>query len=175
MDESWRAYPSGRRISIGNNPGGGTVVLPGDGAEVLLSEVNLVAAVLAGAASFLSPCVLPLIPGYISLMSGYSMQDLSEGNVSIRRVTGMTGLFVLGFTLVFVGLGATATSLSSFLSNPVFSIIADPSGDDAEHRIRQERRQRGCGCSQSDEYEGEAENEQAGHARDAPHRNVAFG
>ncbi len=96
----------------------------GGGTEVPLSEVNLVAAVLAGAASFLSPCVLPLIPGYISLMSGYSMQDLSEGNVSMRRVTGMTGLFVLGFTIVFVGLGATATSLSSFLSNPVFTVIA---------------------------------------------------
>ena len=71
---------------------------------------------LAGAASFLSPCVLPLLPGYISLMSGYSMQELSEGNVSMRRVVGMTGLFVLGFTLVFVGLGATATSSRSLIT-----------------------------------------------------------
>jgi cytochrome c-type biogenesis protein len=84
--------------------------------EVPLSEVNLIAAVLAGAASFLSPCVLPLLPGYISLMSGYSMQDLSEGNVSMRRVVGMTSLFVLGFTVVFVGLGATATSVSAWLA-----------------------------------------------------------
>ncbi len=89
-----------------------------------MTEVNLVAAVLAGAASFLSPCVLPLLPGYISLMSGYSMQELSEGDVSMRRVVGMTGLFVLGFTLVFVGLGATATSISSLLARPVFSIVA---------------------------------------------------
>ena len=92
--------------------------------EVALTEVNLFAAVLAGAASFLSPCVLPLLPGYISLMSGYSMQELSEGNVSMRRVVGMTGLFVLGFTLVFVGLGATATSLSAWLAKPIFSVIA---------------------------------------------------
>lgn len=89
-----------------------------------MTEVNLVAAVLAGAASFLSPCVLPLLPGYISLMSGYSMQDLSSGNVATRRVVGMTGLFVLGFTLVFVGLGATATGVSSLLSAPIFSTIA---------------------------------------------------
>ncbi|MEN8233553.1 MAG: cytochrome c biogenesis protein CcdA [Actinomycetota bacterium] len=89
-----------------------------------MTEVNLIAAVLAGAASFLSPCVLPLLPGYMSLMSGYSMQDLSEGNVSMRRVVGMTGLFVLGFTLVFVGLGATATKASSLLATPIFTTIA---------------------------------------------------
>ena len=57
-------------------------------------------------------------------MSGYSMQELSEGNVSMRRVVGMTGLFVLGFTVVFVGLGATATSLSVWLAKPIFSVIA---------------------------------------------------
>ena len=75
-------------------------------------QFNIVAALLAGAASFLSPCVLPLLPGYVSLMSGYDMQELSEGNVSMKRVVGRTGLFVLGFTTVFVALGATATSLS---------------------------------------------------------------
>jgi cytochrome c-type biogenesis protein len=57
-------------------------------------------------------------------MSGYSMQELSEGDVSMRRVVGMTGLFVLGFTVVFVGLGATATSISSWLATPVFTVIA---------------------------------------------------
>jgi cytochrome c-type biogenesis protein len=80
--------------------------------------------VFAGAAPFVSQGVMPLLPGYISLMSGYSMQDLSEGNVSMRRVVGMTGLFVLGFTVVFVGLGATATSVSAWLAKPVFSVIA---------------------------------------------------
>ena len=55
-----------------------------------MSDVSLFAAILAGAASFVSPCVLPLLPGYISLMSGYSLQDLSDGNVSMRRVVGMT-------------------------------------------------------------------------------------
>ncbi len=119
-----RAYCWNRRIPTGNNQGPVTVLPYGGRPEVPLTEVNLVAAVLAGAASFLSPCVLPLLPGYISLMSGYSMQELSEGDVSMRRVVGMTGLFVLGFTLVFVGLGATATSISSLLARPVFSIVA---------------------------------------------------
>lgn len=78
-------------------------------------EVSILAALFAGAASFLSPCVLPLLPGYVSLMSGYDMAELAEGNVSMRRVVGRTGLFVLGFTTVFVMLGATATGISSFL------------------------------------------------------------
>jgi len=85
---------------------------------------TMFAAVFAGAASFLSPCVLPLLPGYIGLMSGYSMQELSTGEVSMRRVLGTTGLFVLGFTTVFVLLGATATSLSSFLRGATFTVIA---------------------------------------------------
>jgi len=86
--------------------------------------VALFAAVWAGFISFLSPCVLPLIPGYISLMSGYSMQDISSGEVNNRRVVGVTGLFVLGFSIVFVLLGATATSISSFLNQQIFTVIA---------------------------------------------------
>jgi len=87
-------------------------------------EVSLIAALFAGAASFISPCVLPLLPGYVSLMSGYDMGELAEGNVSMRRVSGRTALFVLGFTMVFVGLGATATSLSGFLNQSIFTTIA---------------------------------------------------
>ncbi len=86
--------------------------------------IALFAAVWAGFISFLSPCVLPLIPGYISLMSGYSMQDISEGRVNTGRVVGVTGLFVLGFSIVFVLLGATATSISGFLNQSVFTILA---------------------------------------------------
>lgn len=87
-------------------------------------EVSILAALFAGAASFLSPCVLPLLPGYVSLMSGYEMSELADGHVSLRRVVGRTSLFVLGFTVVFVALGATATSLSSFLQQSVFTVIA---------------------------------------------------
>lgn len=87
-------------------------------------EVSLIAAVFAGAASFVSPCVLPLLPGYVSLMSGYDMAELAEGNVSMRRVVGRTGLFVLGFSVVFISLGATATSISGILNQSVFTTIA---------------------------------------------------
>jgi cytochrome c-type biogenesis protein len=87
-------------------------------------EVSLIAAMFAGAASFLSPCVLPLLPGYVSLMSGYDMGELANGDVSMTRVVGRTGLFILGFTAVFVGLGATATSLSGLLNQSIFTTIA---------------------------------------------------
>ena len=79
------------------------------------SDVTIFVAVFAGVASFISPCVLPLLPGYLSLMSGYSVAELQEGEVSLRRVAGKTGLFVAGFTAVFVALGAGATSIGSFL------------------------------------------------------------
>lgn len=78
-------------------------------------EISLIAALFAGAVSFLSPCVLPLLPGYISLMSGYDMAELSEGNVSMKRVVGRTALFVFGFTTVFVLLGAAASTIGGFL------------------------------------------------------------
>lgn len=89
-----------------------------------MTEVSIIAALLAGAASFVSPCVLPLLPGYIALISGYSLPELSEGNVSMKRVVGMTALFVFGFTAVFVALGATATSISSLLNRSIFTSLA---------------------------------------------------
>lgn len=79
------------------------------------SSVNFAVAFIFGAISFLSPCVLPLLPGYLSLMSGYTVQELAEGKASFRKVFVGTALFVLGFTAVFVSLGAIATSLGDFL------------------------------------------------------------
>ena len=71
-------------------------------------------AVGAGALSFLSPCVLPLVPGYISYMSGLSGQDASPAEQR-RAATIATLCFVAGFTAVFVPLGVTASLLGSFL------------------------------------------------------------
>lgn len=87
---------------------------------------ELFAAVFFGAVSFISPCVLPLLPGYISLISGYSIAELSEGKVDNREVVLKTSLFVLGFTAVFVALGAGATSVGSFLRSEqqLFRVIA---------------------------------------------------
>jgi cytochrome c-type biogenesis protein len=75
------------------------------------------AAFVAGLASFLSPCVLPLVPGYISLISGASVDDLRLEQNSSRMQTVMVNsiTFILGFTLVFVMLGAAATSIGRLL------------------------------------------------------------
>ena len=68
-----------------------------------------------GIIAFLSPCVLPLVPGYLGLMSGYSIADLQSGEAKRGRMLRVTTLFVLGFTIVFVALGAGATQISRFL------------------------------------------------------------
>src|SRR4051812_41069884 len=73
--------------------------------------------------SFFSPCVLPLVPGYLSLMSGLNVSELSAvreegGTVAVAtqtRILRATLLFVAGFTVVFVALGATASVLGSAL------------------------------------------------------------
>jgi cytochrome c-type biogenesis protein len=82
-----------------------------------LSSIGILSAFLAGAVSFLSPCVLPLVPGYVSFVAGRSL-DLAEENAGKRAVlqTFLLGLcFVLGFTTVFTLLGASATALGRVL------------------------------------------------------------
>jgi Cytochrome c biogenesis protein len=65
----------------------------------------------AGVLSFLSPCVLPLVPPYLSYMGGTSFERLRDGDRDARRRAALTSLFfVAGFTVVFVALGATATA-----------------------------------------------------------------
>jgi cytochrome c-type biogenesis protein len=73
-------------------------------------------ALAAGALSFLSPCVLPLVPGYVSYMSGLAGQD-AEPSERRRAATIATLCFVAGFTAVFVPLGVTASILGSFLDH----------------------------------------------------------
>jgi cytochrome c-type biogenesis protein len=78
-----------------------------------MPDPTLQAAFLAGLISFVTPCVLPLVPGYLSYMSGFSS---GEGELRARRTTIVAIGFVLGFTAVFVPLGATASYLGSLLS-----------------------------------------------------------
>lgn len=81
-------------------------------------QVSLFAAFAAGAVSFLSPCVLPLVPGYISFISGASFDEMraqDRGADVSRAILVNTLFFVVGFTIVFVSLGAAATSLGSVL------------------------------------------------------------
>jgi cytochrome c-type biogenesis protein len=72
-------------------------------------DVSLFMAFTAGIISFISPCVLPLIPGYLSFISGVSVDELSEvsGQAKVKVLTA-TLLFVAGFAIVFVALGASA-------------------------------------------------------------------
>ena len=81
-----------------------------------IHDPGTISAFAGGMLSFLSPCVLPLVPGYLSLVSGLSAAELSEGHRSnMRRVVVSTLLFVAGFTAVFVALGATASGLGETL------------------------------------------------------------
>ena len=77
--------------------------------------IQLLVAFGAGVISFVSPCVLPLLPGYLSMMSGYSASQLETGDVSTGRMLRVILLFIAGFTVVFVALGAVATGLRTFL------------------------------------------------------------
>jgi cytochrome c-type biogenesis protein len=71
-----------------------------------------IAAFLAGIVSFLSPCVLPLVPGYVSLISGTTVDGLQERDRGMfGRVMISSAMFILGFSIVFIMLGAVATTL----------------------------------------------------------------
>ena len=75
-----------------------------------------IAAFVAGIISFLSPCVLPLVPGYVSLVSGASVEELqSKDRKLLNTVLLHSIMFILGFTVVFVCLGAAATSLGHLM------------------------------------------------------------
>ena len=77
------------------------------------SGVGIFAALAAGIVSFLSPCVLPLVPGYLSAVTGVSAAELDDAGW--RRVLGPSLLFVASFSMIFILLGLTATGLGSFL------------------------------------------------------------
>ena len=78
------------------------------------SGVGILAALAAGFLSFLSPCVLPLVPGYLSAVTGVMAQDLERA--PLRRVLGPSLLFVASFSAIFIVLGLGATALGSTLN-----------------------------------------------------------
>jgi cytochrome c-type biogenesis protein len=79
------------------------------------SGVGIFAALAAGVVSFLSPCVLPLVPGYLSAVTGVSVSELDEAGW--RRVLGPSLLFVASFSAIFILLGLTATGIGSVLQD----------------------------------------------------------
>lgn len=89
----------------------------------MVENPSFIAAFLAGVLSFISPCVLPLIPGYLSYISGVTLDDMQGTGAggaaavaaSRRRVLIASIFFILGFSVVFISLGAAASALGQFL------------------------------------------------------------
>jgi cytochrome c-type biogenesis protein len=79
------------------------------------ADTTVIAAFAVGFVSFVSPCVLPLVPGYLSAVSGVSVVDLRRGEHSLSHVLWPAVIFCLSFTLMFVALGMTATGVGSAL------------------------------------------------------------
>lgn len=78
--------------------------------------ISIAVAFAAGVLSFLSPCVLPLVPSYVSFVTGMGMEELETGGTEVRRVALVHSLlFVAGFSAIFMGLGASATFLGQLL------------------------------------------------------------
>jgi cytochrome c-type biogenesis protein len=98
----------------------------GSGSMLLAIPVAL----LAGLVSFFSPCVIPLLPGYFSYTTGLSGAEIADGGGSRSRMLAGASLFVLGFSVVFVGLGLVSGEISSWfvvnerLFNVVLGVVA---------------------------------------------------
>src|SRR5712671_6796621 len=80
-----------------------------------MTDVSIVGAVLAGLVSFLSPCVLPLVPGYVSMLSGIGLEQLRQGQHPRAGLSASALAFVAGFSSVFISFGASASVVGQFL------------------------------------------------------------
>ncbi|MBN8941822.1 MAG: cytochrome c biogenesis protein CcdA [Rhizobiales bacterium] len=83
-----------------------------------MPDVTIPAALIAGLVSFLSPCVLPLVPPYLVYLTGATLDDLSEveaGRALVKRAVSLALVFVAGFTTVFVLLGASASMIGQVI------------------------------------------------------------
>src|SRR6516165_1745633 len=83
-----------------------------------MRNISLLVAFSAGIFSFLSPCVLPLFPSYLSFITGMSLdqlQDTSGRGAQRRRVMGHSLAFIAGFSMVFIGMGASFSALGQLL------------------------------------------------------------
>src|SRR5216110_535157 len=88
----------------------------------------LIAAFVAGLFSFLSPCVLPLVPGYVSLISGAGVEELKSQEAQLLRKVMLNSIgFILGFSVVFITLGAISTEVGQVLAR-YKSLLAQVAG-----------------------------------------------
>lgn len=93
--------------------------LDGPSGDWHMGDISIIAAFAAGTISFLSPCVLPLVPGYISIVSGISLDRLQaeadRDSAMTRTVVFNSVFFILGFSTTFIALGASASALGQIL------------------------------------------------------------
>ena len=82
-----------------------------------IAGIGIASAFLAGLVSFLSPCVLPMVPGYVSYVAGKSLEEVRtvQSFRSRLEILSLSGSFVVGFSLVFIALGAGATAVGRYL------------------------------------------------------------
>jgi cytochrome c-type biogenesis protein len=96
----------------------------------MITDVSLLAAFAAGLLSFLSPCVLPLVPPYLGFLAGASIEEMTASGRHMRperlRIAGVAASFVLGFSTVFITLGATASVFGQVLArwSPTLALVA---------------------------------------------------
>jgi cytochrome c-type biogenesis protein len=81
------------------------------------ADTTILAAFAVGFASFISPCVLPLVPGYLSAVSGVSVAEMQTGERRLSKILLPAVIFCLSFTVMFVALGMTATGIGSTLAH----------------------------------------------------------
>src|SRR5260370_19034597 len=79
-----------------------------------MTDVSMLGALLAGLVSFLSPCVLPLVPGYVSILSGIGMEQLRQGQQPPAGLPASALAFVAGFSFVFISFGPSARAVGQF-------------------------------------------------------------
>src|SRR2546427_12844632 len=91
-------------------------------------QLSIPIAFVAGVVSFLSPCVLPLVPGYISMLSGASVEEMKSGPGTelMGRIFRSSLAFAAGVSVVFIALGASATAGGDFLlaKRTIFNVVA---------------------------------------------------
>lgn len=95
-----------------------------------MENVGIITAFAFGLLSFISPCVLPIVPGYLSFISGVSFEEMqnTESRSRVRRkILANSAMFIAGFSLVFIGLGASATVIGQFLHEQI-TIISKIAG-----------------------------------------------
>lgn len=87
------------------------------------SEIGIGIAFLAGLASFLAPCVLPLVPAYISYLTGYTVTDTAPDRKERMTIITHAVFFVLGFSIIFIILGVAANTLGRFIRGDILRYI----------------------------------------------------